>query len=52
MIVPVMFYAQVVSGLTPTRSALLTAPMAVMSGALAPLVGKIVDRAQPSAVIV
>jgi len=51
MIVPVMFYAQVVSGLTPTRSALLTAPMAVMSGALAPLVGKIVDRAQPSAVI-
>ena len=51
MIVPVMFYAQVVSGLTPTRSALLTAPMAVMSGALAPLVGKIVDRAHPTTVI-
>ena len=51
MIVPVMFYAQVVSGLTPTRAALLTAPMAVMSGALAPLVGKIVDRAHPTAII-
>ncbi len=51
MIVPVMFYAQVVSGLTPTRSALLTAPMAVISGALAPLVGKIVDRAHPTTVI-
>ncbi len=51
MIVPVMFYAQVVSGLTPTRSALLTAPMAVVSGALAPLVGGIVDRARPSVVI-
>ena len=51
MIVPVMFYAQVVSGLSPTRSALLTAPMAVMSGVLAPLVGKIVDRAHPRTVI-
>ncbi len=51
MIVPLMFYAQVVSGLTPTRSALLTAPMAVISGALAPLVGKIVDRAHPTTVI-
>jgi EmrB/QacA subfamily drug resistance transporter len=51
MIVPLMFYAQVVSGLTPTRSALLTAPMAVMSGVLAPLVGKIVDRAHPRTVI-
>ncbi len=51
MIVPVMFYAQVVSGLSPTRSALLTAPMAVMSGVLAPPVGKIVDRAHPRTVI-
>jgi len=51
MIVPVMFYAQVVCGLTPTRAALLTAPMAVMSGALAPLVGKLVDRAHPRSVI-
>ena len=35
MIVPLMFYAQAVCGLTPTRSALLTAPMAVARGARA-----------------
>ena len=32
MILPVMFYAQVVCGLSPTVSALLTAPMAIASG--------------------
>lgn len=51
MIVPVMFYAQMVCGLSPTRSALLTAPMAISSGLLAPLVGRIVDRAHPMPVI-
>lgn len=45
MILPVMFYAQAVCGMTPTQSALLTAPMAIMSGLLAPIVGRIVDRA-------
>ncbi len=33
MILPVMFYAQAVCGLSPTRSALLTAPMAIATGA-------------------
>ncbi len=51
MIVPVMFYAQVVCDLSPTRSALLMAPMAICSGLLAPLVGRIVDRAHPMPVI-
>lgn len=51
MIVPVMFYAQAVCGLSPTRSALLTAPMAVMSGVLAPFVGKLVDRSHPRPLI-
>ncbi|KQY03460.1 MFS transporter [Mycobacterium sp. Root135] len=51
MIVPVMFYAQAVCGLSPTRSALLTAPMAVMSGVLAPVVGKLVDRSHPRPLI-
>ncbi|WP_197381952.1 MFS transporter [Mycolicibacterium mengxianglii] len=50
-IVPVMFYAQAVSGLTPTRSALLTAPMAVTTGLLAPVVGRIVDRAHPRPIV-
>jgi EmrB/QacA subfamily drug resistance transporter len=47
MILPLMFYAQAVCGLSPTRSALLTAPMAITSGALAPFVGKIIDRVHP-----
>jgi EmrB/QacA subfamily drug resistance transporter len=48
---PLMFYAQAVCGLTPTRSALLTAPMAIATGVLAPFVGKIVDRSHPRPVI-
>ena len=51
MILPVMFYAQAVCGLSPTRSALLTAPMAIATGVLAPVVGKIVDRSHPRPVI-
>lgn len=51
MVLPVMFYAQAVCEMSPTRSALLTAPMAIASGVLAPIVGKIVDRAHPRAVI-
>nr|WP_231997152.1 MFS transporter [Mycobacterium sp. 1245111.1] len=51
MILPLMFYAQAVCGLSPTRSALLTAPMAITSGVLAPIAGKLVDRAHPRPVI-
>jgi EmrB/QacA subfamily drug resistance transporter len=51
MILPLMFYAQSVCGLTPTGAALLTAPMAVASGVLAPFVGRMVDRAHPRPII-
>lgn len=51
MVLPVMFYAQAVAGLTPTRSALLTAPMAIASGVLAPFVGRIVDNTHPRPII-
>ena len=51
MILPVMFYAQAVCGLSPTRAALLTAPMAIATGLLAPWVGKIVDRYHPRPII-
>jgi EmrB/QacA subfamily drug resistance transporter len=51
MIVPTMFYAQAVCGLSPMRSAVLIAPMAIASGALAPFVGRIVDRSHPRPVI-
>lgn len=51
MVLPLMFYAQAVCGLSPTRSALLMAPMAVTSGVLAPVAGKIVDKHHPGPVI-
>jgi EmrB/QacA subfamily drug resistance transporter len=51
MILPVMFYAQAVCGLSPTRAALLTAPMAIATGVLAPFVGKLVDRTHPRPIV-
>lgn len=51
MFLPLMFYAQSVCGLSPTRAALLTAPMAIATGVLAPLVGRIVDRSHPRPVV-
>ncbi len=44
---PLMLYAQAVRGMTPTRAALLFVPMAVISGALAPWVGRLTDRMHP-----
>lgn len=51
MILPVMFYAQAVCDMTPTQSALLTAPMAIATGVLAPVVGRIVDRTHPTPIV-
>nr|WP_246227946.1 MFS transporter [Mycolicibacterium helvum] len=51
MMLPIFFYAQVVCGLSPTRSALLIAPMAIFSGVLAPFVGQLVDRAHPRPIL-
>jgi EmrB/QacA subfamily drug resistance transporter len=51
MVLPVMFYAQAVCGLSPTGSAVLIAPMAIAGGLLAPAVGKVVDRVHPRPVI-
>ncbi|MDX6279567.1 MAG: hypothetical protein QOH03_638 [Kribbellaceae bacterium] len=47
MTFPLMLYAQSVRGLSPTRSALLLVPMAVISGMLAPFVGRLTDKAHP-----
>jgi EmrB/QacA subfamily drug resistance transporter len=47
MAFPLMLYAQIVRGLSPTRSALLLVPMAVLSGVLAPFVGRLTDRVHP-----
>ncbi len=51
MILPVMFFAQSVCSLSPSGAAGLTAPMAVASGVLAPVVGRIVDRSHPRPII-
>lgn len=44
---PLMLWAQVVRGLSPTRAALLLVPMAVMSIVLAKFVGGLTDRVHP-----
>ncbi len=51
LMLPVTFYAQAACGLSPTRSALLIAPMAICNGVLAPFVGRIVDRYHPRPVL-
>ncbi|MFD5865389.1 DHA2 family efflux MFS transporter permease subunit [Agromyces sp. NPDC127015] len=47
MPLPLAFYFQVARGLTPTQAALMLIPMAVISGVLAPLVGRLSDRVDP-----
>ncbi|NLU83911.1 DHA2 family efflux MFS transporter permease subunit [Rhodococcus sp. HNM0569] len=47
MVLPLMFYAQAVRGLSPTGAALLMVPMAVITGICAPFVGRLVDRTHP-----
>lgn len=44
---PLMLYTQSVLGFTPTQSALLMVPMAVMSIVLARFVGRLTDRMHP-----
>ncbi len=51
MMLPLTFYTQAVCGLSPTRSALLIAPMAIANGVFAPLVGRIVDRYHPRPIL-
>lgn len=45
--IPIMIWAQVVRGLSPTRAALLLVPMALMTIGLARPVGKLTDRVHP-----
>ncbi|NLE82227.1 MAG: MFS transporter [Rhodococcus sp.] len=47
MVLPLMFYTQAVRGMSPTTSALLLIPMAVLTGVFAPFVGRLVDRTHP-----
>jgi len=47
MALPLVFYFQTVRGLTPTESALMLAPTAILSGVLAPFVGRLIDKVNP-----
>jgi sugar phosphate permease len=49
--IPLMFYLQDTTGLSPLRSALVTTPMAVATGVLALPIGRIVDRVHPRPII-
>jgi EmrB/QacA subfamily drug resistance transporter len=44
---PIMLYAQVVRGLTPTQAALLLTPMAVVTLVGSPVAGRFTDRVHP-----
>ncbi|MFF0542916.1 DHA2 family efflux MFS transporter permease subunit [Nocardia thailandica] len=50
LMVPSYFYLQAVRELSPTRSALVFAPMAILTGIAAPLIGKFSDRLPPRVV--
>lgn len=49
---PLMFFLQLARGLTPTESALLMIPMALMAGFLSPFAGKLLDRIDPRLMLV
>ncbi len=51
LIIPVMFFLQLVGGMSPTRSAVMMVPMAVLTGVLAPIVGRTLDKVHPRAII-
>jgi EmrB/QacA subfamily drug resistance transporter len=44
MFFPIVIYLQTVLGLTPLQAGLLTAPMSLLSGAVAPFTGRLSDR--------
>ncbi len=52
MSLPMMFFVQLARGLTPTESALLMIPMAVLSGVLSPFAGRLLDHTDPRLLLV
>jgi EmrB/QacA subfamily drug resistance transporter len=47
MPLPLAFYFQIARGLEPTQAALMLVPMAVTTGIMAPLIGRLSDRVDP-----
>ncbi|MFK4759552.1 DHA2 family efflux MFS transporter permease subunit [Microbacterium sp. ZW T5_45] len=52
MSLPLMFFLQTARGLTPTQAALLMIPTALLSGGLAPVAGRILDRVDPRLILI
>ncbi|MBD0863715.1 MFS transporter [Gordonia sp. zg691] len=51
MMIPLTFFLQLVGGMSPTESAVVLVPMAVLTGVLAPIVGRMVDRVHPRTIV-
>lgn len=51
MMIPLMFFLQLVGGMSPTQSAVMMVPMAVLTGILAPIVGRILDNVHPRMIV-
>ncbi|MGX5696995.1 DHA2 family efflux MFS transporter permease subunit [Agromyces soli] len=47
MPLPLAFFYQIARGLDPTQAALMLMPMAVISGAMAPFIGRLSDKVDP-----
>lgn len=52
MFLPMVIFIQQVMGLSPTKAGLLTAPMSLLSGIVAPFIGKLSDKANPKYLVV
>ena len=52
LMLPFMFFLQLARGLTPTQSALIMVPLAVVSAVFSPVVGRLLDRVDPRWIIV
>ncbi|MEU2035707.1 DHA2 family efflux MFS transporter permease subunit [Nocardia amamiensis] len=50
LMVPAYFYLQAVREMSPTKSALAFAPMAIVTGVAAPLIGRFADKLHPRTV--
>lgn len=51
LMIPTMFFLQLVGGMSPTQSAAMMVPQAVITGILAPIVGQVLDRVDPRLII-
>lgn len=51
LMIPSMFFLQLVGGMSPTQSAVVLVPQAILTGILAPIVGRVLDRVHPKAII-